>query len=183
METTEKIVEAYVRYVKRWATIPNITCAGQFEIDLLAIDPVGLERYHIESGVSVSGSFSALTDNPYDPGNLKIPVKIAATRRTIDYFIKRKFGEENVIKRLGEYGFERGKYSRVIVTWGWTEGAAQKAKSENVILWDFRDLIDEIAEASRHQRSHFTDDTIRTLQLYMRAMGHRKQSVAEGEEF
>jgi hypothetical protein len=56
METTEKIVEAYVRYVKRWATIPNITCAGQFEIDLLAIDPVGLERYHIESGVSVSGS-------------------------------------------------------------------------------------------------------------------------------
>jgi hypothetical protein len=34
METTEKIVEAYVRYVKRWATIPNIKCDGQFEIDL-----------------------------------------------------------------------------------------------------------------------------------------------------
>jgi len=37
METTEKIVEAYVRYVKDWATIPNIKCKGQFEIDLLAI--------------------------------------------------------------------------------------------------------------------------------------------------
>ena len=36
METTEKIVEAYVRYVKRWATIPNIRCDGQYEIDLLA---------------------------------------------------------------------------------------------------------------------------------------------------
>jgi len=31
METTEKIVEAYVRYVKDWATIPNIKYKGQFE--------------------------------------------------------------------------------------------------------------------------------------------------------
>lgn len=62
---------------------------------------------------------------------------------------------------------------------GWTEEAAQKAKSEDVILWDFRDLIDEIAEASRHQGSHFTDDTIRTLQLYMRAM-ERKQPAGKG---
>jgi hypothetical protein len=180
METTEKIVEAYVRYVRRWATIPNITCAGQFEIDLLAIDPIRLERYHIESGVSVSGSYSALTAKPYDPGDLKIRVKIAGTRRTLGYFIERKFGSPSVLARLAEYGFQRGNYSKVIVTWGWTEEAAQKAKSKNVILWDFRDLIDEIAEASRHQRSHFTDDTIRTLQLYMRAMGHRKQSVAKG---
>ena len=53
METTEKIVEAYVRYVKGWATIPNIKCPGQCEIDLLAIDPLSLDRYHIESGVSI----------------------------------------------------------------------------------------------------------------------------------
>ena len=39
METTERIVEAYVRYVKGWVTIPNIRCPGQYEIDLLAIDP------------------------------------------------------------------------------------------------------------------------------------------------
>jgi hypothetical protein len=51
METTEKIVESYVRYVRGWATIPNIKCPGQYEIDLLAIDPVNLDRYHIESGV------------------------------------------------------------------------------------------------------------------------------------
>jgi len=37
METTEKIVEAYVRYVKGWATISNIKCPGQSETDLLAI--------------------------------------------------------------------------------------------------------------------------------------------------
>jgi len=49
METTERIVEAYVRYVKGWATIPNIKCGGQKEIDLFAIDPVSGERFHIET--------------------------------------------------------------------------------------------------------------------------------------
>jgi hypothetical protein len=44
METTEKIVEAYVRYIKGWATIPNIRCEGQHEIDLMAIDPVSGAR-------------------------------------------------------------------------------------------------------------------------------------------
>jgi hypothetical protein len=54
METTERVVEAYVRYVKGWATIPNIHAKGQYEIDLLAIDPVALTRYHIEGGVTVA---------------------------------------------------------------------------------------------------------------------------------
>ena len=66
METTEKIVEAYVRYVKRWATIPNIKCEGQFEIDLLAFDPVNIKRYHIESSISVSGGFSKLTGGSFN---------------------------------------------------------------------------------------------------------------------
>ena len=38
METTEKIVESYCRYVKGWFTLPNIKCAGQYEVDLLAVD-------------------------------------------------------------------------------------------------------------------------------------------------
>jgi hypothetical protein len=38
METTEKIVESYCRYVKQLFTIPNIKCEGQYEIDLLADD-------------------------------------------------------------------------------------------------------------------------------------------------
>jgi hypothetical protein len=29
METTEKIVESYCRYVRQWFTIPNIRCEGQ----------------------------------------------------------------------------------------------------------------------------------------------------------
>jgi hypothetical protein len=36
----ERIVEAYARYIKGWATTPNTKCAGQREIDLFAIDRV-----------------------------------------------------------------------------------------------------------------------------------------------
>jgi hypothetical protein len=48
METTEKIVESYCRYVRQWFTIPNFKCEGQYEVDLLAVDttsPNKLGRY------------------------------------------------------------------------------------------------------------------------------------------
>jgi hypothetical protein len=35
METTEKIVESYCRYMNGWFTISNIKCPSQYEIDLL----------------------------------------------------------------------------------------------------------------------------------------------------
>ncbi len=94
METTEKIVESYCRYVKGWLTLPNIKCKGQYEIDLLAVDaksPKKLERYHIESGVSISGSYSKLTNKDFSTEDLKIRVKQAGQRRSLGYFVHRKF--------------------------------------------------------------------------------------------
>lgn len=55
METTEKVVESYCRYVRQWFTIPNIKCRGQYEIDLLAVDttnPKALSRYPPPQGVT-----------------------------------------------------------------------------------------------------------------------------------
>ncbi|MCZ6803106.1 MAG: hypothetical protein O7D86_04015 [Proteobacteria bacterium] len=100
LETTEKIVEAYVRYIKGWFTIPNIKCAGQLEIDLLAIHHFSdnqISRYHIESGISISGGFSRLTNKSYSDEDLKVRVKQAGQRRTLGYFIERKFGNGGVI--------------------------------------------------------------------------------------
>ena len=175
METTEKIVEAYVRYVKGWATIPNIKCAGQYEIDLLAIDPLKLNRYHIESGVSISGSHSKLTAKAYSPEELKVRVKTAVQRRTIGYFIQRKFGAQDVIETLGRYGFNPGQYSKIVVSWGWEEAAKGEALNRGIELWDFRDILKEIAAPSEKKRVYFTDDTLRTLQLYARAEKERRQ--------
>ena len=86
------------RCVKLWATIPNIKCPIQYEIDLLAIDPVNGDSYHIESGVSISGSYSKLTTRPYSEEDLKTRVKAAALHRTIGYFTERYCG---IMKNYG----------------------------------------------------------------------------------
>jgi hypothetical protein len=140
METTEKIVEAYIRYVKGWFTLPNIKCPGQLEIDLLAIDvsdPQKLGRYHIESGISISGSYSRLTNKPFSVADLKVRVKQAGQRRTLGYFCDRKFSHPNIILKLSAYGFRPGKYKKIIVTWGWEDGVIGVAKQAKVQLWDF----------------------------------------------
>ena len=176
METTEKIVEAYVRYVKRWFTIPNIRCKGQMEIDLLAIDASGsptIQRYHIESGVSISGGFSKLTNRPFSEEHLKDRVKQPSQRRTLDYFTSRKFSHRGVLETLRAYGFVPGNYSRIVVSWGWENGVVEAAKSEGVELWDFRQLLVEMAKIAGDLKTHFTDDTMRTLQLM--AMAARKE--------
>lgn len=144
METTEKIVEAYARYVKGWFTIPNINCGGQMEIDLLAIDasnPRKIRRYHIESGISISGAYSKLTSNPYSSDDLKVRVKQAGQRRTLEYFTERKFGNPNVVEKLRSFGFEAGNYTKVIVSWDWKDDVPDAAKQVGVELWNFKDVL------------------------------------------
>jgi len=173
METTEKIVESYCRYVKQWFTIPNIKCKGQYEIDLLAVDttsPKKLNRYHIESGVSISGSYSKLTTKDFSPEDLKIRVKQAGQRRSLGYFIHRKFDLPEVKAELGKYGFVDANYSKIVVTWGWMPEAKKVADREGILLWDFRNLLDEIADACRDNKTYFTDDTARTIQLFAKAV-------------
>ena len=134
-----------MRYVKGWATIPNIRCAGQYEIDLLAIDPAKLERYHIEVSVSVSGAYSKLTAKPFGRALLKQRTKMAEQRRTIGYFIECKFNVPEVIETLRQYGFN-GDHRKVIVSWGWTGEAEKQARAAGIVLWDFRVIIREIGE-------------------------------------
>ena len=169
METTEKIVEAYVRYVKRWATIPNIKCEKQLEIDLLAIEPVTLDRYHIETSVSGSQGFSKLTSKKFDPALLKVRVQQPAMRRTVGYFTEHKFGAEPVVSKLKEYGFKPGAYKKIVVSWGWPPDARVEAKAAKIELWDFRDIMRETAASIRDKHSYFTDDTLRTIGLFVRA--------------
>jgi hypothetical protein len=177
METTEKIVEAYVRYVKGWATIPNIKCGGQKEIDLFAIDPISGERYHIEISVSISNSFRALTVNPYLPGDHKIRVNAASARRTLGFFLHEKFESPYVKEALARYG-GGSECGRIIVSWEWRQDVAREAAEHGIELWDFRDLMREIAELGRHDRTYFGDDTLRTLTLFVKALDSRKSEKA-----
>lgn len=173
METTEKVVESYCRYVKHWFTIPNIKCQGQYEIDLLAIDttdPSHLGRYHIECGVSIATGFSKLTAKSFSTELLKNRVEAAGQRRTIGYFVERKFDVPQVQDELAKYGFIPGNYQRVIVTWDATNEAKALAAEHGVVLWLFPEILHEIAEAHREHRTYFTDDTARTIQLFAMAL-------------
>ncbi len=178
METTERIVESYVRYVLGLATIPNIKCRKQHEIDLMAIDPKNLDRYHIEISVSLSGGFSRLTAKPFSFERLKQRVEKPKQRRTIGFFAERKFGPHEVVEKLADYGFERGKYRKVIVSRGWTDDAALEAEKEGIELWDFNDLLLKISETLRGDTSYFTDDTLRTLSLYAHALTSRRAKTS-----
>lgn len=169
METTERIVEAYVRYVKGWATIPNIKCDGQKEIDLYAIDPKTDDRYHIETTVSISQNYRALTSNDFAPGDHKVRGKAARARRTLGFFLEEKFDAPGVQKTLASYGGSR-PVKKVIVIWEWKAGVKDAAAKHGVELWDFRDLMAQIAELGRHQRTYFGDDTLRTLTLFTKAL-------------
>jgi hypothetical protein len=169
METTERIVEAYVRHLKRWATIPNIRCDGQYEIDLLAIDPVSGARFHIETSVSGSQAFSKLTAKEFSVERLKVRVQQASQRRTLGFFVDRKFRVPEVTRRLADYGFAEGNHRKIIVTWGWTDDAKIAADRADVELWDFRKILKDIASSLKNNRSYFTDDTLRTISLFIRA--------------
>jgi hypothetical protein len=166
METTERIVEAYVRYVKRWATIPNVGCPGQNEIDLLAIDPRTLDRYHIETSVSISSGFARLTGEPFDPERYKTAVGKPKQRRTLGFFVERKFKPPGVIDTLLKYGFEPGGYTQIIVSWGWRADVEAQAKQLGIQLWDFRKVVKEIAKECESVSTYFGDDTLRTLHLF-----------------
>lgn len=174
METTEKIVEAYCRHIKRWFTISNIKCGGQYEIDLLAVEFPKSGRpiiYHIESGVSISGGFSRLTANNFSEKDLKTRAKTASQRRTIGYFIHRKFGTKEVQSKISEYGLDPTCKKNIIVTWGWEAAAKAIADKEGIILWHFPNLLRELAVKCAEGKTYFTDDTLRTLQLFMKS-GH-----------
>lgn len=176
METTERIVEAYVRYVRGWATIPNLRCSGQKEIDLFAIDPVTDERWHIETSVSISSGFSALTNDPFEPGEHKSRVKAATARRKLGFFLQEKFLPKAVEERLACFGCGTGKVRRAIVTWEWKEGVQEAAAAEGIELWGLPILMQEIADKAKAGRAYLSDDILRTIDLYARGLTARKKS-------
>jgi hypothetical protein len=170
METTEKIVEAYVRYVKGWATIPNLRCSGQKEIDLFAIDPATDERWHIETSVSISGGFSALTNEPYEPGEHKQRVKQAGARRKLGFFLAEKFSPAAITEKLCGYGCKEGEVRRAIVTWDWKPGVKEAAANLGIQLWALPDLMREIGELGADSKVYFGDDTLRTITLFVKGI-------------
>ena len=116
------------------------------------IDPKSLARY----GVSGSQGFARLTATVFDPLLLKVRVKKPKMRRTLGYFAQHKFGTAAVGDRIKDLGFEPGIYEGCREL-GWTDEAKAAADAEHFELWDFRELMRQIADSIRDRRSYFTE--------------------------
>jgi hypothetical protein len=118
----------------------KVRMSGLYEIDLLAIEacPGGrVRRYHIASGVFISGAYFKLTAEEFSPDRLKVRVEQASQRRTQGSFIHRKFGHSEVIPKLKQNCYEDCNCTKIVVTWGWTEEAKAGAEETGIVLWDF----------------------------------------------
>lgn len=56
------------------------------------------------------------------------------------------------------------------MSWGWTAEAKAAADAAQIELWDFRKLMREIANSISGKRSYFSDDALRTIGLFVRAL-------------
>ena len=171
METTERVVEAYYRYIENCATMPNVRCEGQHELDLLAINLKTHERFHIETSVSISKAYRKLTAKEFDLEKSKARVGKAPQRRTIGFFVQQKFTPKKVLGALEKYGFVDGNYSRVIVAWDWTMEAEKVATQVGIKLLSFQTILLKLSKEFKDDTKYFTDDTLRTLHLYQLALG------------
>lgn len=175
-ETTEKIVESYFRFCRDCATMTNIKCSGQHEIDLLAINLKKGVRYHVESSVHITPGFSRLTSKPFDPQLLKDRVKGPSMRRTLGFFDQVKFDAPDVRSKLTEYGFTAGSYRKVIVTWDCDHDVRAAAEKAGIEIVEFPALLEQLKGSIGDRETYIMDDTIRALQLFAVAekKGNRK---------
>ncbi len=185
MQTTEKIVVSYCNNILGLATIPNIKCdRGQNEIDILAINPKRLSkkgRFHIECSVHITSHFSRITSAEFSEEKLKMRVEKPKQRMTLGFFIQKKFDAEGVLEKLEQFGFEAGNYQKVIVADGWTADVEILAKEKSILLWDFNQILIELADNCGDTK-YYDDDTMRTIQLFLRAQKkHEKQGIRAKE--
>jgi hypothetical protein len=173
MDTIARIIESYVREVKRWATIPSVQCSGQRKIDLLAANPRPCgshwkTRFHIENSVHGSHFYSRLSSKPYDGSKMNDTTNKAWRRNTLEHYLHNRFHHPEVLDALLSYGFFGTNYARILVAWGWDDGVTAQAKAHGITLWNLRDMIQELADFAKRKRPGLADETLQALQVYCR---------------
>ena len=110
----------------------NVRCKGNKEIDLLAIHPKTLKKYHVESRVTTT---------------FKLRLKATYTkkgrchRNGVDFFLKNKFDHPFVLEKIHEI-FGNVPYEKWLVVWtvqddSVTKEAYKKFGIEVRKIWQF----------------------------------------------
>jgi hypothetical protein len=160
MEPEVHIIEKWFQEFYHCFTMTNIKLKGGKEIDLLAIDPLKEEYYHIESRVSIS---------------FKLRIKATymkdgrCDRNGLDYFDKEKF-EHPTVKKFVNQIFDNKPYHKILIVWDiqycGLAGVGLKERVEaqfGIEVWSMRGIIAQLSTDKRTSGSR--DDILRTMEL------------------
>ena len=135
----------------------NIMLEGGKEIDLLAVDPISGEKYHIEVRVATGRGFRLrLIDTQTKSGRKH--------RRGLDTLNDMKFSHPTVVNAVTEI-FGGSEYRKVLVVWDVEDGAViEKAKSHyDIEVWKISNIISELTGEVKSRP--YRNDVLRTIQL------------------
>jgi hypothetical protein len=140
VEPEVHIVERYLQLVKRCFTMTNIMLEGGKEIDLLAVNPISGEKYHIEVRVTIGRGFRLrMIDTQTKSGRKH--------RRGMDTLSEIKFVPPTVVKAITEI-FGSSDYRKVLVVWE-IEGKEliEQAKSlYGIEVWNISDILSALIQ-------------------------------------
>jgi len=157
LEPEVHIVERYMQLVKKCFTMTNIMLEGGKEVDLLAVNPISGDKYHIEVRVAIGKGFRLrLIDTQTKNGRKH--------RRGMDTLNEIKFAHPTVVKAVTEI-FGSKKYTKVLVVWD-VEGESvieQTKKLYGIEIWKISDIMTELIGEVKTKA--YRDDVLRTVQL------------------
>jgi len=164
LEPEVHIAERYMQLVKKCFTMTNIMLEGGKEIDLLAINPISREKFHIEVRVATGRGFRLrLIDTQTKKGRKH--------RRGVDTLNEIKFSHPTVVNAVKEI-FGSGEYKKVLVMWDVEDsGVIEQAKSiYNVEIWKMADLMNQLMREVKTKP--YRNDVLRTIQLISRRVSN-----------
>jgi hypothetical protein len=155
LEPEVHIVDRYMQLVKKCFTMTNIMLEGGKEIDLLAVNPISGEKYHIEVRVTIEKGFRIrMVDTQTKSGRKH--------RRGLDTLDAIKFSP--VVDAVTEI-FGSSEYRKVLVVWDVEgESVIEEAKSVyGIEIWKISNIMDELIREVGTKS--YRDDVLRTIQL------------------
>jgi hypothetical protein len=158
LEPEVHIVDRYLQLVKKCFTMTNVMLEGGKEIDLLAVNPISGEKFHVEVRVTIGKGFRIrLKDTQTKDGRKH--------RRGVDTLNDIKFAPEIVVNAVKEI-FGSSKYKKVLVVWEVEDESVirqAKRKPYNIQIWKLPVLLSELVKEVKTRG--YRDDVLRTIQL------------------
>lgn len=156
LEPEVHIVDRYMQLVKKCLTMTNVVLSGGKEIDLLVVNPISGEKFHIEVRVAIKGFRLRLVDTQTKSGRKH--------RRGLDTLNAIKFAHPTVVNGVKEI-FGSGEYKKVLVVWDVQDGSViEQAKSiYNIDVWKISNIISKLMREVKSRA--YRNDVLRTIQL------------------